>query len=116
MRVNQPNNNPVQQSEVAKTKKTTQGKEAEAAKRAQKTGQTSSTQASGQATGGAQAEISARGKEFAKAKEVATNAPDVREEKIAALEKKIAEGKYKVDAGAVADKMVDDHIKMQGMS
>ena len=55
-------------------------------------------------------EISAKGRELAQAKEVASNAPDVREEKIAKLKEMINAGKYKVDAHAVADRMVDEHL------
>src|ERR1700746_3883953 len=55
-------------------------------------------------------EIPARGRELAQAKEVAGNAPDVREEKIAKLKEMIAAGKYKVDPQAVADRMVDEHL------
>ena len=35
-----------------------------------------------------------------------------REAKIAELRKRIAEGSYHVDSKAVADRMVDDHMKM----
>jgi negative regulator of flagellin synthesis FlgM len=55
-------------------------------------------------------EISTKGKDFSKAKAVAANAPDVREEKIAELKKRIAGGKYEVDANKVASKMVDEHL------
>jgi negative regulator of flagellin synthesis FlgM len=55
-------------------------------------------------------EISAKGREFAQAKEVAGNAPDVREEKIAKLKAMVDAGKYKVDPHAVADRMVDEHL------
>ena len=61
--------------------------------------------------GGAKVEISEKGREFAKVKAAAHDAPDVREEKIAALRKKMAEGTYKVNADAVADRMVDEHLK-----
>lgn len=67
-------------------------------------------------SGAVNAEISTKAKELAKAKAVASQAPDVREDKIAALKAKIAEGKYNVDADAVADRLVDDHLKMSGMS
>lgn len=60
--------------------------------------------------GDARPEISAKGREFAQAKEVASHAPDVREEKIARLKEMINAGKYKVDAHAVADRMVDEHL------
>jgi negative regulator of flagellin synthesis FlgM len=59
-------------------------------------------------------EISSKGKEFATAKAAASQAPDVREEKIAELKKRIAEGSYKVNSEAIADKMVEDHLRMPG--
>ena len=61
----------------------------------------------------AKAEISAKAKDFAKAKAVAADAPDVREDRVAELKKRISEGKYQVDAQAVADRMVDDHLSAQ---
>ena len=60
---------------------------------------------------GAKTEISSKGKEFAQAREVAAKAPDTREDKIAELKQRIAGGSYKVDAKAVSDKLVDEHIK-----
>ena len=66
---------------------------------------------SGPHRGGAKVEISEKGREFAKVKAAAHDAPDVREEKIAALRKKMAEGTYKVNPDAVADRMVDEHLK-----
>lgn len=65
-------------------------------------------------SGSVRAEVSARAKEMANAHAVAKSAPDVREDKIAALKKQIAEGRYKVDADAVADRMLDDHMRMPG--
>lgn len=44
-------------------------------------------------------------------KELAKNAPDVDTDKVAKFKQMIAEGKYKVDAKSVADKMVDEHMK-----
>ena len=63
----------------------------------------------------ANAEISAKSKEFAQAKSVATGSPDVREDKIADIKRRMAEGSYKVDHEAVADRMVDDHLRMSGI-
>jgi negative regulator of flagellin synthesis FlgM len=60
---------------------------------------------------GAAPEISARARDMSKAKELAMSAPDVREEKIAELKKRIAAGTYNVDSHAVADRMVDEHLK-----
>lgn len=62
------------------------------------------------------AEISSRAKDAAMAKDIATKAPDVREQKIAQLKKMIAEGRYERDAKDVADRMVDDHLGMRGIS
>lgn len=107
MRVSQSGNNP-QTSEVSGKVKVTH---AQHAKKGEKAAEASSS-ARAAASGDANTEISAKGKEFAKAKAVANGAPDVREEKIAALKARIAEGKYKVDADAIADRMVDDHLKM----
>lgn len=59
--------------------------------------------------------ISTKGREAAKAKEAATDAPDVREEKVAELRRRIAAGKYSVDSDAVADRMVNDHLGMSGI-
>lgn len=58
----------------------------------------------------AKSEISPKAREFAAAKAIATQTPDVREEKVAALKRRIAEGKYEVDAMKVADRLVDDHL------
>lgn len=62
----------------------------------------------------ARTEISGRAREMAKAKDVATTAPDVREEKIQELRRRMAEGKYKVDPNALADKIVEDHLSLPG--
>lgn len=107
MRVNQSPSNPVQGGDSKKTEKSSaaQGPQAAQAKRTDK------AEAKAAAAGSAKAEISGKAKEMAQAKQAAADAPDVREEKIAALKARIAEGKYKVDAEAIADRMVDDHLK-----
>lgn len=104
MKVTQSGNNAVQAAETSSTKKTDKAKakgNPTAAERAE-------------ATSGARAEISGRAKEAVKAKAVAGEAPDVREAKIAELKRRIDAGKYKVDADAVADRMVNDDIQMFG--
>ena len=55
-------------------------------------------------------DISTKGKDMAKAKSIASQTPEMREDRIAALKQKIADRKYNVDAAAVADRMVDDHL------
>ncbi len=58
----------------------------------------------------ANASISGRAREMARAKEVATEAADTREDKIAELKRRIAAKEYNVSPKAVADKLVDEHI------
>ena len=57
--------------------------------------------------------VSSRAQDMKKAKEVANAAPDVDETKVARLQKLIDEGKYKVDAKDIADKMVDEHLSWE---
>lgn len=52
--------------------------------------------------------LSQRAQDIKKAKEIALAAPDIREDKVAKLQKLIDDGKYKVDAKDIADKMVDE--------
>ncbi len=59
--------------------------------------------------GSANTEISSRAKEMAQAKSVAAQAPEVRNDRIERLKQMIAEGKYKVDADKVAERMVKEH-------
>jgi len=111
MRVSQSGSNPVQGSEISQAGK------AKAASKTEKP-EGPAKAAEGAKTGGGEsvkADISSRGKELAKdmakAKEVATSAPDIREEKVAELKRRIAAGKYNVSPEAIADKMVDEHLK-----
>lgn|GEM_PF-4367877 len=61
---------------------------------------------------GTQTQISTQGKEFSRAKEVASQAPDVREQKVAELRSKIASGQYQTEAGAIADRMLNYYLEM----
>ena len=65
-------------------------------------------------TESASAEISSKAKDMAQAKQIASDAPDVREEKIAALREQIQNKKYNVSASDVSDRLVDDHIRLAG--
>lgn len=56
-------------------------------------------------------DVSPRAQEAKRIKELAMAAPDVDEAKVAKFRQLIDEGKYKVDAEAIADKMVDEHLK-----
>lgn len=53
-------------------------------------------------------ELSGRAQDMKKMTELAKAAPDVREDRIAELQKLIDDGKYKVSSKDVADKMVDE--------
>lgn len=56
-------------------------------------------------------ELSPRAQEAKRIKELAMSAPDVDEAKVAKFRKLIDEGKYKVDAKDIADRMVDEHLE-----
>lgn len=56
-------------------------------------------------------ELSPRAQEAKRIKELALATPDVDEAKVAKFRQMIDEGKYKVDAKAIADKMVDEHLE-----
>lgn len=74
---------------------------------------TSSTSGAEQTSENSQAakvELSGRAQDIKKIKELANNSPDVDMNKVEKFKKLIAEGKYKVDAKAVADRMVDEHL------
>ncbi len=104
MRVNNNNNTPVQNTETTATQSKAKAAEAKSVREAKEA-------RNGAAIEGAKAEISDRGREIASAKAAATSAPDVREEKVAELKRRIAAGQYKVSADAIADKMVDEHLQ-----
>lgn len=78
-----------------------------------KNSKTSESASASEANSGSQAtkvELSPRVQDIKKIKEIAKNTPDVNTDKVAKFKQMIAEGKYKVDAKAVAEKMVDDAL------
>ena len=56
-------------------------------------------------------ELSPKAQEAKRIKELAMAAPDVDEAKVAKFRDMIDKGTYKVDAKAIADKMVDEHLE-----
>ena len=108
MRVGQSGNSSVQGSEVYNAKKTGRAGDASKSERADRP-------QSAALADSAAPEISSKAKDLAKAKAVAAETPDVREQKIAELKKRISEGSYKVDARATADRLVDEHMKFGGI-
>ena len=55
-------------------------------------------------------ELSSRAKDVQKIKDLALASPDVDPAKVDKFQKLIDSGKYKVDAKAIADKLVDEHL------
>ena len=55
-------------------------------------------------------ELSQSSKEVQQIKEIISSAPDIREDKVAALKKKIESGEYKIDSDGIASKIVDDFL------
>lgn len=58
-------------------------------------------------------DISSQAQTLRKAREIAMATPDVDEAKVARLQKLIDDGKYKTDAAAIADRMVDEQLKWE---
>ncbi|NBX92355.1 MAG: flagellar biosynthesis anti-sigma factor FlgM [Proteobacteria bacterium] len=65
----------------------------------------------GGARSGASVEISERAKLMKQAMETAQNTPDIRRDKVEMLKKSIREGTYHVDSAAIADRLVDEHLR-----
>ncbi|OFZ31635.1 MAG: flagellar biosynthesis anti-sigma factor FlgM [Bdellovibrionales bacterium RIFCSPHIGHO2_01_FULL_40_29] len=61
-------------------------------------------------------DISERSHDIQRIKDLAKASPDVDQAKVDKFRKLIDEGKYKVDAKAVADKMVDEQLMSMGTS
>ena len=55
--------------------------------------------------------LSERAQDIRKAKEIARAAPEIREDRVAELQKRIDAGNYKVAAKDIADKMVDEEAQ-----
>lgn len=56
--------------------------------------------------------VSERAQMMQKAKEIAGRPDTIDEAKVARLQKLIDEGKYNVDASAIADRLVDEHLNI----
>lgn len=66
-----------------------------------------------EALGATEVAMSSKARDLKKIKEVAMNStPDVDEARVAKYQKLIDSGNYKVDAKSLADKLVDEHLKM----
>lgn len=103
MRVNPSVSGNIQGTQTEGLKKSEQAAKPDRAKQLEQMAKTQSS------TAPAASEISAKGKDFAKAHAVASAVSDIREDKIAALKKRIADGEYRIDNDAIADKMIGEH-------
>ncbi|MCC2677597.1 MAG: FlgM, negative regulator of flagellin synthesis [Pseudobdellovibrio sp.] len=81
-----------------------------AAKKSSSTSVSSDASATSESSQAAKVELSGRAQDIKKIKELANNSPDVDMNKVEKFKKLIAEGKYKVDSKAVADRMVEEHL------
>lgn len=61
--------------------------------------------------GSAKVNLSERAQDMKKIRERIATTPDVDEAKVAKYKSMLAKGDYKVDSKAVADRMVDEHLK-----
>ncbi len=114
MRINPSNNPAVQGTTGADVAGTDSTKRSE---RLKKSGYEGSAQvdAARERPSTSSASISPKAKEMARAAQLAKDSPDVREAKIAELREKIQNKTYSVSANDIADRLVDDHIRMAGV-
>ncbi|MCB0391433.1 MAG: flagellar biosynthesis anti-sigma factor FlgM [Bdellovibrionales bacterium] len=75
-----------------------------------KTNKQANSTTAAELAGSSKVNLSERAQLMQKARDIATNTEDVNEAKVARLQKLIDEGKYQVNAQAIADKMVDEHM------
>lgn len=61
--------------------------------------------------GSAKVNLSERAQNIKKIRDQIASAPDVDEAKVAKFKSMLAKGEYKVDSKAVADRMVEEHLK-----
>lgn len=111
MKVNQTGNKPTQSTDVSNSKQIDQSSRAQNTKKNEKV---SSTESEAQPNSHTRTEISSRGKELAQAKAMAMDTPDVREDRVADLKKRIADGSYKINSSAIADRMLEEHLRLPG--
>ncbi len=59
----------------------------------------------------AKVKLSDRAQDMRKIKDTISSTPDVDEAKVAKYKSMLAKGDYKIDSKAIADKMIDEHVK-----
>lgn len=58
------------------------------------------------------ADISSQSQDWVQAKKIASETPDIREDRVMELKKQIDAGKYTLNPEKIADRLVDEHIQM----
>jgi len=109
MKVQNSANNPIRNTDVGAAKKS------EAPKRGTDTSAAPKSAPPVEIADSFNASISDRGREMATAKGLAAAAPDIREDKIADLKRRIANKEYNVKPDAVAEKMIGEHLNNPGV-
>lgn len=79
-----------------------------------KTNQTQSTEKTQKAKAKDEVQISETGRDFQIAKMALQEAPDVREEKIAAIKSSMEAGTYEVNSSSFADKVIQKYMDILG--
>ncbi len=107
MRINPANSSPIQSADTQASKKTEKSKASAYEARGEANAVSSNSDS-------VNTDISSKARDMARAKQAASESPDVREARIAELREKIQNKKYNVGADAIADRLVDDHLKLAG--
>jgi negative regulator of flagellin synthesis FlgM len=99
--------NPMQSAEAAKSAKSSGADALDGKKNAK-----DSVASAFDTADSSRVEVSSRARDINKARELATPGDSIDEAKVARLQALIDSGKYKVNAEAVADRLLDEHSKM----
>ena len=111
MKVGHSGSYPIQKNESTSTQKTNQNSTAQGIKK----NQAPSNHEVAKDSSSVRSEISPQAREFSQSKRIANQAHDVREDRVADLKSRIADGSYEIDVDAVADRLVEDHLGMSGI-
>jgi len=104
MRVNQQNNQAIIQNKSPSSERVQKNKEEDRSL-------VSELKGDGGTLNSSEASISSRAHEMVEAKKIASDASDIREQKIAELKRRIANKEYNVKPSDIADRMVDEHLQ-----
>ena len=98
----------------SKSEKTADAAKTSGVKKNSKSSESASANATEAGSQATKVELSQRVQDIKKIKDIAEKTPDVDVEKVAKFKQMIADGSYKVDAKAIAEKMVDEALLSSG--